>query len=441
MKPVDTLNLFLGLANRNRSLPVLFEHSPLLFQEDVCRQDERPEANERLRTDQLVLIEAQQLLHVGEQNLDIPPGCQVTHKCLRVGVHVARRPKAWLGQLAIALLFNHNQLHSTQLLNRASKDMHIDCSPTAILSRPDGLFVVVIFKPLGVRIKREPLPLGSTALIPNANKSVAFEPRRDQEAALTGGFPDHLGAVPRIEQDVRACATHRLKVTDCGFHECDLAAERHAFSHTRLLLSIELRSERALTTQQDVQRLNKTVPLDWATCCGRVMAANGLHLLAAHLVAGAVIADQVSSHSGCFRAARPSEASRAMVGMELSHLRGKLLLKSFSPPQRNLRRFPGCLRQKTAQACHGRLDRDTAQQPRQRSCASAQQQTHQHDHKVLKLRTVKTVRERLGILAKPRVYAYNRDSHRVPPRSRVSVASPLYLKVRDAPTQKLNVQR
>jgi hypothetical protein len=52
---VDTLNLFLGLTNRNRALPVLFEHSPLLFQEDVCRQNQSPEANKCLGTDQLIL--------------------------------------------------------------------------------------------------------------------------------------------------------------------------------------------------------------------------------------------------------------------------------------------------------------------------------------------------------------------------------------------------
>src|SRR5512145_2160358 len=111
MKPVDALNLFLGLTNRNRALPVLFEHSPLLFQEDVCRPHERPEANERLGADQLILIEAQQLLRVGEQNLDIPPCCQVTYKCLRVSLHVARRPKTRLSQLAIALLSDDDKLH------------------------------------------------------------------------------------------------------------------------------------------------------------------------------------------------------------------------------------------------------------------------------------------------------------------------------------------
>src|SRR5262249_37586551 len=56
-------------------------------------------------------------------------------------------------------------------------------------------------------------------------------------------------------------------------------------------------------------------------------------------------------------------------------------------------------------------------------------------------RTAETVRECLGILAQPFVYTYNRDSHRVSPRSRVSVASPLYRGVRNVPTQKLKVQR
>ena len=118
-----------------------------------------------------------------------------------------------------------------------------------------------------------------------------------------------------------------------------------------------------------------------------------------------------------------------------------LLLKTLSSRQRDLRRFPGRLRQKTAQACHGRFDRDALEQPRKRRSTTTQHQALQHDHEVLVLRTAETVREPLSILAQPLVYIYNRDSHRVSPRSKVSVASPVYRELRDAPTQWLKLQR
>jgi hypothetical protein len=38
----------------------------LLFQEDVCRQNERPKANQRLGAHQLVVIETEQLFGVGK---------------------------------------------------------------------------------------------------------------------------------------------------------------------------------------------------------------------------------------------------------------------------------------------------------------------------------------------------------------------------------------
>jgi hypothetical protein len=130
-----------------------------------------------------------------------------------------------------------------------------------------------------------------------------------------------------------------------------------------------------------------------------------------------------------------------MIGMTLSHTRGKRTVKAFSPPSRELALSPRRLRQKATERGYRRLNRNRAEQPRQRAFASAQQQPQQHGHKVLVLRTAEAVRECLGLLAQPFVYAYNRDSHRVSPRLRVSVASPLYRRVRDAPTQKLKVQR
>jgi hypothetical protein len=44
MEAMNTLNLVLSLTNRDRAPPFVFEQRALLFQKDVLRQDQRPEA-------------------------------------------------------------------------------------------------------------------------------------------------------------------------------------------------------------------------------------------------------------------------------------------------------------------------------------------------------------------------------------------------------------
>src|SRR5262249_9366146 len=156
-----------------------------------------------------------------------------------------------------------------------------------------------------------------------AEEPIAFQTSGDRETTLPSSFPDPLGAVPRIEQDMGCGISERLELADAPFHQLNFAHKGHPFEGTGLLLAVELRFERTATAQKHIERLNQTVTFDSCGGSSRVMVADALHLLAAHLVAGAVITDQVSSHNGCFRAADPPGLGRTVVGMTVCHCLGK----------------------------------------------------------------------------------------------------------------------
>src|SRR5215207_2705547 len=121
---------------------------------------------------------------------------------LCVGLQVTRCPKAWCAQFVALLLAYHYQLHSPQLLHRRGHDVDKDRSTAPVLAWPHNLLIVRVGEPFGVRIQRNPLPACPDALLANAHQAIASQPSCDLEAALPGGLPDALGAVPPIEQDV-----------------------------------------------------------------------------------------------------------------------------------------------------------------------------------------------------------------------------------------------
>ena len=130
--------------------------------------------------------------------------------------------------------------------------MHVDL--LLAVGPPDPLIGALL--QLG-RVVRHALPAPATLCrrILDAQPAIALEARRDEKVALTSGFPKDFGAVPAIEQDMRAGSGHRLKGADLVFHQLDLTLEGHAFGFTGGLLPVELWRQGTPALQQDIQPL------------------------------------------------------------------------------------------------------------------------------------------------------------------------------------------
>jgi hypothetical protein len=105
-----------------------------------------------------------------------------------------------------------------------------------------------------------PPPSGRLARILDAQAAIALEPRGDEEAAFTGGFPDRFGTVPTVQQNVRQRPGDRFKVLDQFDHEIDFALERHLFSFADGLLPVETWRQGATPVPKDIEPLNQTMP-------------------------------------------------------------------------------------------------------------------------------------------------------------------------------------
>jgi hypothetical protein len=202
----------------------------------------------------------------------------------------------------------------------------------------------------------------------------------------------------------------------CGgwFHQVDLAGKRLLGGDTGGFLAVQLRQERAAATGHDVERLHQVVTHDGAPLGGRIVASQPRHLPPTALVTGRVVADQVSGHDGCLRPPASFGASGTLLSVQPCHVWRQLVVKAPAPDGGKRRRLPGSFGQEPAETGQTAAALYGAKQARQRPRATAQEQREEHGHAGPELRTTEGVRERAGELAQARVYAYNRDSHRVP---------------------------
>src|SRR5688500_5990 len=82
----------LGVANRDVLLSGSGKAGAFLLKKDVGGQHQGPEADNRRRAHQLILVEAEQFFRVGKQNLDVPTHGQMADQGRSIRAHLTRGP-------------------------------------------------------------------------------------------------------------------------------------------------------------------------------------------------------------------------------------------------------------------------------------------------------------------------------------------------------------
>src|SRR6266487_2234715 len=272
MKPIEDLPSMAALdlaprfADGDGALPLLLQARPFFLQEDVGQQSQRPEAHDGERAHQLIVIQAQFLLAVSEEDFDLPARRDVREQGLKIGFQVTRGPGARLRQGRIERLPHDDDLTLRQLAHARRDDMHVDF--LLAVGPPDPL-VGAVLQLGGVVRQARPSPAPLCRRVCDAQPAMAPQPRRDEKVALARSFPEDFGAVPAIEQDRRAGTSHWLKAADALFHQRDLALESHPFGLTGDLLPVQLWRQRTPALQdRKSTRLNSSHPsISYAVFC------------------------------------------------------------------------------------------------------------------------------------------------------------------------------
>jgi hypothetical protein len=100
MTPMPTLYLTTCIPQCNMGLLSIPQAGTFLVKERVGGHDERPKTNDSGGRHQLVLVQAQQVFGIAEQNLNVPAGCDVIQQGCRILFQSldAQYRTAWSGQ-------------------------------------------------------------------------------------------------------------------------------------------------------------------------------------------------------------------------------------------------------------------------------------------------------------------------------------------------------
>lgn len=183
---------------------------------------------------------------------------------------------------------------------------------------------------------------------------------------------------------------------------------------TDCLLTVELWFEGALPPLHDIQHLHQTVPNHLRACCGRVVLAQAGHLLAAQLVDGGVVANEISSHDGCVRTTTLLGAGSSLTSMLGLDQRGDVGVEASAPGVSEVGRRAGSQSEEPREAGESGLEGDMAQQGREDLGFLAEQQREQDDLEVPELRLAEAGAEGLSELPQSGIHPYNRHSHGAP---------------------------
>lgn len=255
MKPIEhaplvaALDLSPRFANGHGALPLVLQARPLFLQKDVGQQSQRLEAHDGEHTHQLIVIQPQLLFAVSEEDFNLPPAGQVREQGEQIGFQVTGGPVARLRQWRIEQLADDDHLTLIQLAHARLHDMHVDLLRAA---RPLHALIVAFLQLRRIVRQALPPPALLRRLVLDTQPPIALQPHRDKKAALTCRFPQRFGAVPAIEQDVRAGASQRFKVADACFHQGDLALKGHTFRLAGALLAVEVWRQGTTALQQDI---------------------------------------------------------------------------------------------------------------------------------------------------------------------------------------------
>src|SRR5258708_2357022 len=412
MAAMATLDFTASLPDGNRALPLRLEAGAVVLQEDIGQHRQRPETHNGGGAHQLIVIQAQLFFAIAKEHLDVPARRDMGKQQLWTGLQVARREVTCLRDRSIQGLAHDHDLAGVECAHACGHDMHVYL---LLALRPLEQDIVTGSELSRIVGESLPPPALGRARIFDPQPAIALPAAGDQEAALLCRSPEAFGTVPAIEQDMRQRSGDRFKGADHGFHQVNLALERHSFRRADRLLSIQLGSQRTASPQQYIQALDQAMTFHSFLLRGRVMPTQSFHLLAFAFLNRRVIPNQVPCHNGWLGTASTLGLRLALPLQFCFDQRLHLFPKVPQPACNDSCRLPGCLCEKATQPGQARSKSNLTQQSSQGARPFTEHQPKPHDHEVLILGLGELLTKPFGKLSQLVIQTYNGNWHRTPP--------------------------
>src|SRR5579863_427622 len=407
-----TLDLASSFANGYWTLPQGPQALLFFLKKDIDEQSQRPKPQNGRSTHQLIVVQAQFLFAIAEENLNVPACRDMCEQGLSIRFQITGSEVACLRERGIQRVAHNHDLTAIELAHTGGHDMNVHLLAAAW---PGCLHKILLSQARQIVAELLPAPALRRSVVRHAQPAIAFETRRDQKVPFAGGMPQAFGTIPTIQQDVRLRACDWLKFANEPFHQRDLALERDRFGFAHLGLTVQLRSQRTPPIQQHRESLHQAVANDALVRGGRMVFAHSFHLVPFRLAHGRIIPNHIPGHEGLFGTASTLELTCALLLAFGFHLRLHLRAKVLQPDGHQCLLHPRGFREKSAQPTQTRRLTHLAQDPAQCALAIALHQPQQYGHKVLVLWLGKNRAETLRKVAHFFIQTYNRLWHWTPP--------------------------
>src|SRR5947209_5252104 len=126
-----TLDLASSFANGDRPLPRDTQALLFLLKKDVSEHRQRPKPHNGRSTHQLIVVQAQFLLAIAEEDLDVPACRDMREQCLWIRFQVAGGPVPCLRERGVQRVAHDNHLAAIELAYRGDHDMDLHPLSTA----------------------------------------------------------------------------------------------------------------------------------------------------------------------------------------------------------------------------------------------------------------------------------------------------------------------
>ena len=110
MTPMSALNLMASIAEGNMRLPFISQASTLLIQKEISGHNKHPETNNGGGLHQLILVEAQQVFSITEQDFNVPVSGNMLEQGYGISLQVTRCPIAHGLERTIQVIAGNHEL-------------------------------------------------------------------------------------------------------------------------------------------------------------------------------------------------------------------------------------------------------------------------------------------------------------------------------------------
>jgi hypothetical protein len=188
-----TLDLASSFANGHWTLPQNTQALLFFLKKDIGEQSQRPKPQNGRNTHQLIVIQAQFLFAIAEENLNIPACRDMYEQGLSIRFQITGCEVTCLRERGIQRVAHNHALTAIKLAHTRGNDMDVHLLAAAW---PGRLHKILLSQARHIVAELLPAPALRRGVVRDAQPAIAFEARRDQKVPVAGGMPQAFGTVP-----------------------------------------------------------------------------------------------------------------------------------------------------------------------------------------------------------------------------------------------------